>query len=155
MKSTAQLPVIGMDIAKNVFQLHVVDAETGEILRHKLKRDRVSEFFANHQPALVAMEACGGAHHWARTLQGIGHEVMTTASKTYPPLCVARQDRRTRCPRHLGGCPAAANPTSAHQERTATSLPGIAPYTRTVDEDAYHADQRLAWHSVRIRHYSA
>lgn len=68
MKSTAQLPVIGMDIAKNVFQLHVVDAETSEILLHKLKRDRVSEFFANNQPALVAMEACGGAHHWARTL---------------------------------------------------------------------------------------
>jgi transposase len=75
MKSAVQLSVIGMDIAKNVFQLHVVDGETGEISRHKLKRDRVSEFFANRKPFLVAIEACGGAHHWARTLQGMGHEV--------------------------------------------------------------------------------
>ena len=42
MKPTETLPVIGMDIAKNVFQLHVVDAETGEIERHKLRRDRVT-----------------------------------------------------------------------------------------------------------------
>ena len=59
MKRTAQLPVIGMDIAKNVFQIHIVDPETGEIERIKLKRDQVSQFFANRQPALVAMEACG------------------------------------------------------------------------------------------------
>ena len=75
MQSTANLPVIGMDIAKNVFQLHVVDAETGEIQRYKLKRERVTAFFANQRKSLVAMEACGGAHHWARTLQSFGHEV--------------------------------------------------------------------------------
>ena len=63
MQSTATLPVIGMDIAKNVFQLHVVDAETGEVTRHKLRRDRVTTFFANRQRSLVALEACGGAHH--------------------------------------------------------------------------------------------
>ena len=63
MLSAATLPVIGMDISKNVFQLHVVDAETGEIARHKLWRDRVTTFFANRQRSLVALEACGGAHH--------------------------------------------------------------------------------------------
>ncbi|UUZ66247.1 IS110 family transposase (plasmid) [Polaromonas sp. P1-6] len=81
MKSTAQLPVIGMDIAKNVFQLHIVDVETGEIQRRKLKRAKVSEFFANRQPSLVAIEACGGAHHWARTLQAQGHEVKLLPAK--------------------------------------------------------------------------
>ncbi len=75
MQFTANLPVIGMDIAKNVFQLHVVDGDTGEIQRHKLKRERVTAFFANQCKSLVAMEACGGAHHWARTLQSLGHEV--------------------------------------------------------------------------------
>lgn len=75
MKSTANLPVIGMDIAKNVFQLHCVDPETGEIERHKIKREKVSAFFANRKQSLVAMEACGGAHHWARALQAMGHEV--------------------------------------------------------------------------------
>ena len=66
METIAQLPVIGMDIAKNVFQLHAVDPETGEIERIKHKRDRVAAFFANRQPSLVALEACGVAHHWGR-----------------------------------------------------------------------------------------
>jgi len=60
MQFTTQL-LIGMDIAKNVFQLHLVDPLTGEIKQAKLKRDRVSGFFANHPRSLVAMEACGGA----------------------------------------------------------------------------------------------
>lgn len=81
MRSTARLPPIGMDIAKNVFQLHVVDAESGEITRHKLKRDRVSEFFANRQPSLVTIHACGGAHHWARRLLTMNHEVKLLPTK--------------------------------------------------------------------------
>ena len=86
MQSTATLPVIGMDIAKNVFQLHVVDAETGELERHKLRRDRVTTFFANRQRSLVALEACGGAHHWARTLQALGHEVKLLPAKHVRPF---------------------------------------------------------------------
>ena len=86
MQSTATLPVIGMDIAKNVFQLHVVDAETGEVTRHKLRRDRVTTFFANRQRSLVALEACGGAHHWARTLQALGHEVKLMPAKHVRPF---------------------------------------------------------------------
>jgi transposase len=81
MKSTAQLPVIGMDIAKNVFQIHLVNAETGEIHRRQLKRAKVAEFFANCQPSLVAMEACGGAHHWARVLLAMGHQVKLLPAK--------------------------------------------------------------------------
>ena len=86
MKSTATLPVIGMDIAKNVSQLHVVDAETGEIQRHKLKRDHVADFFANRQRSLIALEACGGAHHWARVLQAQGHEVKLLPAKHVRPF---------------------------------------------------------------------
>jgi transposase len=65
----------GLDIAKNVMQIHWVDGETGEIGRKKLGRAKLSEFFAQRQPACVAMEACGGAHHWARVLGGLGHAV--------------------------------------------------------------------------------
>lgn len=65
----------GLDIAKNVMQLHWVDGETGEIGRKKLGRGRLGEFFAQLQPARVAMEACGSAHHWARVLGGLGHQV--------------------------------------------------------------------------------
>jgi transposase len=65
----------GLDIAKNVMQLHWVDGETGEIERKKLARAKLSEFFAQRQPARVAMEACGSAHHWARVLGAMGHQV--------------------------------------------------------------------------------
>lgn len=74
MKSDSQLPIIGMDIAKNDFQFNIVDAETGEIQRRQLKRAKVSEFFANRHPSLVAIEACGGAHHWLRTLLAMEHQ---------------------------------------------------------------------------------
>jgi len=65
----------GLDIAKNVMQLHWVDTETGEIGRKKLARAKLSEFFAQLQPVRVVMEACGSAHHWARVLGALGHEV--------------------------------------------------------------------------------
>lgn len=86
MKTTSEQPVIGMDIAKNVFQLHIVNPETGEIERIKLKRDRVSTFFANRQPSLVAIEACGGAHHWGRTLNALGHQVKLLPAKQVRPF---------------------------------------------------------------------
>lgn len=81
METIVKMPVIGLDIAKNVFQLHIVDAETGEIQRRQLKRAKVTEFFAKCQPSLIALEACGGAHHWARTLQAQGHQVKLLPAK--------------------------------------------------------------------------
>ena len=116
MKTAAQLPVIGLDIAKNVFQLHIVDPETGEIERIKLKRDKVAAFFANRQPSLIALEACGGAHYWARTLEAQGHQVKLLAGPTCESFRAARQDRCTRCPGHLGGSAAAAHTASSHQK---------------------------------------
>lgn len=64
-----------VDIAKNVFQLHWVQPDTGEIHRKKLQRGNFLEFFARLQPCRIAMEACGGAHHWGRALGKLGHQV--------------------------------------------------------------------------------
>lgn len=75
MQSTANLPIIGLDLAKSVFQLHVVDVETGEIQRRQIKRATLTEFFAKWQPSIVAMEACGSAHFWARVIASLGHQV--------------------------------------------------------------------------------
>lgn len=86
MQPTAIPPVVGMDIAKNVFQLHLVDTETGEIQRHKFKREKVTTFFANRQKSLIAMEAGGGAHHWARLLQSLGQEVKLLPAKHVKPF---------------------------------------------------------------------
>jgi transposase len=65
----------GVDIAKNVFQVHWVDDQTGEIHSKKLARAKVTEFFARRAGGRIVMEACGGAHHWARTLAPLGFEV--------------------------------------------------------------------------------
>ena len=65
----------GLDIAKNVMQLHWVEPDSGEIKRKKLTRAKLGEFFAQRLSGRIVMEACGGAHHWARTLGALGHQV--------------------------------------------------------------------------------
>jgi RNA polymerase sigma factor (sigma-70 family) len=80
------LHVVGMDIAKSVFQLYTVDMKTGELRDKRLKRDKVLEFFRLMAPAMVAMEACGGAHHWARQLQKLGHQVRLVHARAVRPF---------------------------------------------------------------------
>lgn len=70
-----KLMPVGVDIAKNVMQVHFVNTDTGEIYNKALKRDKFLEFFINRSPCLIGMEACGGAHHWARQLIRLGHTV--------------------------------------------------------------------------------
>jgi transposase len=67
--------IIGLDIAKSSFQVHGIAASGRPTLRRKLRRGKVLEFFANLPVCLIGMEACGGAHHWARELTKLGHEV--------------------------------------------------------------------------------
>ncbi|WP_028998198.1 IS110 family transposase [Azohydromonas australica] len=81
-----ELTVIAVDIAKKVFQLHWVDPDTGSIERMKLKRAQVLPWFANRESAIVAMEACGGAHEWGRQLMKLGHEVRLLPPKMVRPF---------------------------------------------------------------------
>lgn len=67
--------MIGLDLAKNVFQVHGVDAGEEVVVRRKLRRPQVVPFFTGLAPCVVGIEACGGAHYWARTLQDLGHTV--------------------------------------------------------------------------------
>jgi transposase len=73
--------VFGVDIAKNVFQVHSVDVQTGEVTSKQIKRASFLEHFANRQPCLIGMEACGGAQHWARCLIKMGHQVKLMSGK--------------------------------------------------------------------------
>jgi transposase len=72
---------VGIDIAKSVFQVHYIDPESGEIVNKAIKRAKFLEFFANRPPSLIGMEACGGAHHWARQLMKMGHQVKLMPAK--------------------------------------------------------------------------
>ncbi|WP_323039968.1 IS110 family transposase [Gemmobacter sp.] len=70
-----EITTIGLDLAKNVFQVHGVDAEGRVVLRRKLRRSDLITFIGSIPPVLIGMEACGGAHFWARELAALGHEV--------------------------------------------------------------------------------
>jgi transposase len=67
---------IGVDTSKSVFVLHGVDAAEQPVLRRKLRRRQVTEFFSKLEPTRIGLEACGGAHYWARQLHALGHEVV-------------------------------------------------------------------------------
>jgi transposase len=69
------ITTIGLDLAKNVFQVHGVDAQGNTVLRKRLRRKDVLPFFATLRPCVVGVEACGTAHHWAREIRSVGHEV--------------------------------------------------------------------------------
>ncbi len=76
---------IGMDTSKQVFQLHGVDEEEKPVLRRKLTRKEMIRFFEQHAPVVIAIEACGGSHHWARLLGSFGHEVKLIAPQHVKP----------------------------------------------------------------------
>ena len=70
-----EITTIGLDLAKSVFQVHAVGADGKVVLRRQLRRNQVPGFFAGLAPCLIGMEACAGAHYWARELAKSGHEV--------------------------------------------------------------------------------
>ena len=86
-----QIATIGLDLAKTIFQVHGVDAEGGVVIRRRLRRAEVAKFFARLAPCLVGMEACAGAHFWARTIAELGHEV-----RLMPPAYVKPYVRRQK-----------------------------------------------------------
>ena len=71
----SQASIIGLDIAKHVFHAHGADERGAVVFSRKLTRSKLLDFFASHPACVVVLEACGGAHHWARQLQTLGHDV--------------------------------------------------------------------------------
>lgn len=86
-----QISIVGLDIAKQVFQVHAADAEGRRVAQVRLRRAQVLDFFRELPPCLVGMEACATAHHWARELIALGHEV-----KLMPPAYVKPYVKRNK-----------------------------------------------------------
>jgi len=76
-----QVTTIGLDIAKNVFQVHGIDAAEKVVVRKQLRRGQLVKFFETLAPCLIGMEACATAHHWARELTKLGHRVRLMSAK--------------------------------------------------------------------------
>ena len=85
-----EVSIIGLDLAKNVFQAHGAAADGAVVFRRKLSRAQLLKFMAAQPPCVVAMEACASAHHWGRAIGDLGHEVRLIPSAYVKPF-VKRQ----------------------------------------------------------------
>jgi transposase len=80
-----KITTVGFDVAKTIFQVHGVDGQGRITERKRLKRNQVLTYFANLEPCLIGMEACGSAHYWARQMAGFGHTVKLIAPQFVKP----------------------------------------------------------------------
>ncbi|WJH37709.1 IS110 family transposase (plasmid) [Aliirhizobium terrae] len=99
---------IGMDTSKHVFQLHGVNAGEKPVLRKKMRRKEMIDFFTTCPPTSIAIEACGGSHHWARLLASFGHEVKMIAPQLAKPYVKRNKNDAADAE---GLCEAMARPT--------------------------------------------
>ena len=123
-----QIIRIGMDTSKYIFQVHGVDAAEQPVLRKRLGRKQMLEFFARLSPTVIGMEACGAAHYWARELCKLGHEVKLMAPQLVKPY-VARNKNDGRDAEAL--CEAMSRPSmrfvpvKTAEQQAALMLTGI------------------------------
>ncbi len=141
----SEISTIGLDLAKNVFQVHGADCDGQVVLRRQLRRSQVETFFAELPPCLVGMEACGSPHHWARVIGRYGHEV-----RLMPPAYVKPYVRRNKNDGRdaEGCCEAVGRPTmrfvpvkSVEQQATLAmhSTRGLLTRQRTMVANALRA----------------
>ena len=143
--------IIGLDIAKNVFQVHGEDAEGGVVVQKRLGRKGMIEFFSKLPPCVVALEACGTSHYWGRTLRALGHDVRLIPAAYVKPfvkrnktdardaaaICVAAQTAG-----HAGGC---------DQERGAAGFAGFGAFARVAGQATHASYEQPAGDAGRVR----
>ena len=119
---------IFIDTSKSVFQLHGVNAAEEVVLRRQLSRGQMEAFFTKLAPTVIAMEACGASHHWARVLRGLGHEVKLIAPQLVKPYVKRGKNDANDA---AGGCEAMSRPTmrfvavKTAEEQAALMLVGV------------------------------
>ncbi|MGE8487495.1 MAG: IS110 family transposase [Paraburkholderia nemoris] len=127
---------VGVDIAKQVFQVHWVDPQTGEVISRQIRRGAFLEHFANRAPCLIGMEACGGAQHWARRLGEMGHQVRLMPGKAVKAFVSGNK----------------SDVADARAIWTAVQQPGVRPVAvKTETQQAVLALHRMRQQLVRFR----
>ncbi|MDK9723236.1 MAG: IS110 family transposase [Rhodospirillales bacterium] len=89
-----KISVVGLDLAKDVFQVHGIDSAGEVVMRKPLKRAQLRPFFARLEPCLIGLEACGGAHYWSRELTRLGHTVRMMAPAFVKPYLKSNKNDR-------------------------------------------------------------
>src|ERR671913_2456328 len=125
-----KVSIIGLDLAKRSFQAHGARADGGVGFRKKLSREKVLGFFAEQPRCVVAMEACGSAHHWGRAIGELGHEVRLIPPVYVKPF-VKRQKNDMADAEAI--CEAAQRPTMRFVRPKSAEAQGAAVVFRTRD----------------------
>ncbi len=134
--------IIGLDLAKNVFQLHAEDASgAGAVEQKRLRREELEPYLRKQPPALIGMEACGSAHHWAPGDQRAGPRGASDARQIREGIRQAGQERRARCGGDLRGGAANQHAVCADQECRAADRPFPGACPRAAGEAAHPADE--------------
>jgi transposase len=103
-----KITTLGIDLAKEVFQIHGVDSQGKTLVKKQIRRHEMLKLFANLQPCLIGMEACGGAHYWARELSKFGHIVKLMSPQFVKPYVKTNKNDRADAE---AICEAVARPT--------------------------------------------
>ena len=124
----SEVHTIGLDLAKSVLQVHGAGASGEVLFRKRLRRNQVLSFFGDQPRCLVAIEACGSAHYWARELTRLGHEV-----RLIPPIYVKRFVKRQKndAADAEAICEAASRPTMRFVAVKSEERQGVAVMLRT------------------------
>jgi transposase len=139
-----QITTIGIDLAKNVFRVHGVDRAGKAALRKKVTRRQLLPLLADLGPSLVGMEACSGAHYWAREIEKLGHQVRLINPRFVTPYVKTNKERRQRCRSDLRGRQPSRDAVRSDQEPSAAGRAVGAPSPRSPDAPAQLADQSNA-----------
>ncbi|TCG07405.1 IS110 family transposase [Paraburkholderia steynii] len=126
---------VGVDIAKSVFQVHWVDPHTVEVINKAVRRDRFLDYFANREPCLIGMEACGGAQHWARQFTKMGHQVKLMPPKFVKAFNIGNKN----------------DPADARAIWMATQIPSKPVAVKTETQQAVLALHRMRQQLVKFR----
>ena len=104
-----EITTIGLDLAKNVFQVHAINSASNVVVKRTLRRSQMRRFFEQLDPCLVGIEACGTSHYWAREITRLGHEVRLMPPAYVKPYVKRGKDGGRRgavqCPA-IAACPA-------------------------------------------------
>ncbi len=141
---------IGLDIAKSVFQVHGVDGAGAVVLRKRIGRSKVLEFFAGLPPCLIGIEACPSAHYWSRELQALGHTV-----KLMPPSYVKAYLKRSKNDANDAAaiCEAVTRPSMRFVPIKSEQQPDAASDPTIAGPAAHHAVERDPRPYGRARHH--
>src|SRR5881227_4438479 len=117
------ITMIGLDTAKSVFQIHAVN-EAGKVeIKRKLRRSELIAFFEKQEACIVVMEACGAAHHWARMLTGLGHDVKLIAAEAVKPF--VKKGKKNDAADAAAICEAASRPDAKFVPAKSVEQQGI------------------------------